>query len=255
MVTNIPTQPANAAGWRSTAEAPGCTRRRSASVTRESPSTAVSPSSPSSSPVSAPWPGSGRESASPTASTGRATTNPAIGPATPTSNSWRRSERHRNEVRRGDVEVVAPGGEIVTELVAQQHREQREREHESRRPGPRGVRRQRIGAREQVERVVVGDRPREHGAGKRGGEQGGEEESGMQRPPRAPPRERPREHQVPAAGFVRPVIAPGPARERRGERRGGAGVGRMYKRVNHFPVGEDGGPPGEEEIGEVHRRS
>jgi len=30
-----------------------------------------------------------------------------------------RKQRHRDEVRRGNVDVVATGGEIVTELVAE----------------------------------------------------------------------------------------------------------------------------------------
>src|SRR5213083_1508839 len=52
--------------------------------------------------------------------------------------------------------------------------------------------------------------------------------------------------------LVGPVVAAGPVPERGGQRRRGAGMRRMYKRVNHFPVGQRGGAPGEEEAAQIH---
>src|SRR5438034_7758355 len=48
---------------------------------------------------------------------------------------------------------------------------------------------------------------------------------------------------MPPVGLVRPVVAAGPLGEHRGERRGGPGMGRMYKRVNDFPIRKGCRPP------------
>src|SRR5207245_10092241 len=46
--------------------------------------------------------------------------------------------------------------------------------------------------------------------------------------------------------LVRPVVRAGPALQRGGELRRGFDMGRMYKRVNHFPVRQGGGAPRQE---------
>src|SRR3989442_884387 len=48
---------------------------------------------------------------------------------------------------------------------------------------------------------------------------------------------------MPPVGLVRPVVAAGPLGEHDGERRGGPGMGRMYKRVNDFPIRKGCRPP------------
>src|SRR5690348_8721117 len=74
----------------------------------------------------------------------------------------------------------------------------------------------------------------------------------MEPPPLGAPANGAREHHMAPIGLVRPVVAPGPLAERALERRRRAGVRRMYKRVNDFPVGQAGGAPGEQERGEIH---
>src|SRR5881396_3444975 len=67
--------------------------------------------------------------------------------------------------------------------------------------------------------------------------------------------ERARQHQVASVRLVGPIGGAGPAFQRRGQRWGGPGMRRMYKRVNHFPVRERCRPPGEQELAQVHRRT
>src|SRR5204863_5608885 len=143
----------------------------------------------------------------------------------------------RNEVRWCDVQQVRPGGEVVADLVAQQNREQRERKGQSLRPGARERGERDVPAAEEVDGVGVGNRPRQDGACERGGEQGGEKQHSVERPPLSPrPSQRAGEDEMTAVGLVGPVVVTGPALERQSERGGGGGVGRMYKRINHFPI-------------------
>src|SRR6266568_3467717 len=95
-----------------------------------------------------------------------------------------------------------------------------------------------------------------YGGDERRGEERRREEQQMQPPGLAVPTpQRAREDEMASLRLVRPVGGPGPARERRGERRGGPGMRRMYKRVNHFPVRERCRPPCEQERAQVHRRT
>src|SRR5207302_8019605 len=57
---------------------------------------------------------------------------------------------------------------------------------------------------------------------------------------------------MPPVGLVRPVVAAGPRGEHRGERRGGPGMGRMYKRVNDFPIRKGCRPPRDQKRAQVH---
>src|SRR6266700_3437438 len=176
IVTNMPTQPANATGWTSTAGVEQCTKWRTTRVTIESPSTAVSPSSPRSMPGSGPCPGSACQ-----------------------------------------------------------------------------VRRQRVRAREQGQRIVVRDRPGQHGTCERRGQERRQKKHDVQCPALPPPPEGPRENEMPSVGLVGPVVAAEPVGEHRGECRGRPGMGRMYKRVNDFPIRKGCRPPRDQKRAQVHR--
>ncbi len=113
-----------------------------------------------------------------------------------------------------------------------------------------------VGAREEIEGVGVGNRPGEHGSGEGGGEQGGDEERDVEQPPLGPrPGDRAGEDQMSPVGLRSPVVATGPAGERLGELGRGGRVGRIYKRINHFPVRQERGAPRHQELGQRHARS
>src|SRR6266853_869129 len=164
----------------------------------------------------------------------------------------RRHEWHGDEVRGRNIEVVTPRREVVSQLMTQQNGEQRQREGQPCRHRACQVRRQRVRTREQVQRIVVGDRTRQHCICERRGQERCQKKHDVQRPALPPPAEGPRENEMPPVGLVRPVVAAGPLREAGGERRGGPGVGRMYKRVNDFPIGEGCGPPRDQKRAQVH---
>ena len=78
----------------------------------------------------------------------------------------------------------------------------------------------------------------------------------MQQPALAPPgRGGAGQDEVTPIRFVRPVVDAGPLGQRPGQLRGGAGVRRMYKRINDFPVPQGSRPPREEVGGQVHARA
>ncbi len=168
-----------------------------------------------------------------------------------------RDDRCRDEERQRHVELVVPGRDVMTQLVAQEDGEQGCGEGEPLGPGVDEVPRERVRAEQQRQRVrVERDRAQEHGAHERGREQCGREEQQVYRPGvAAAPPDRAGEDQVPSVRLVGPVVAAGPVGERSGQRRRRAGVRRMYKRVNHFPVGQGGGAPGEEVGAQVHGRT
>ncbi len=65
----------------------------------------------------------------------------------------------------------------------------------------------------------------------------------MQQPRLAGLDGRARENEVTAIRLAGPVVRPGPLAQGCGKRRGGFGVGWIYKCVNNFAVVEGGGPP------------
>src|SRR5881392_676780 len=72
---------------------------------------------------------------------------------------------------------------------------------------------------------------------------GRQEQRDMEAPALATPSERPGEDEMTTVRLVRPVVAAGPLGEHDGERRGRPGMGRMYKRVNDFPIRKGCRPP------------
>ncbi len=52
--------------------------------------------------------------------------------------------------------------------------------------------------------------------------------------------------------LVGPIVDAGPLGQRPSQLPGRAGVYRMYKRINDFPVSQGGGPPCEQERAQVH---
>ena len=64
----------------------------------------------------------------------------------------------------------------------------------------------------------------------------------------------PRKDEVTAFRLIGPVVSPGPFAEGGGQRRGGTGVHRIYKRINNFTVVKGGRPPRQQEPCEGHAR-
>jgi hypothetical protein len=58
-----------------------------------------------------------------------------------------------------------------------------------------------------------------------------------------------------AVSLAGPIVAARPALERPGEVGGGGGMSPIYKRINHFPIGQDRRTPGHEELAQLHERS
>src|SRR6184192_4306848 len=193
-----------------------------------------------------------------------------MGPATPMSSSWRRSDtivRRRmkapmvpmNVGNMGtgtkygrDVQLVAARHDVVPELMRQEDGHEREREREPRGPGVQKPGIAGVTTREKHQWTGIGDPAGEDRTGERDRIQRGDKQDEVGHPALPPPGERPREDEMAAIRLVRPVVAAGRVGERRGECRRGPGMGRMYKRINDFPVREGGRPPRHQKLGQVH---
>ncbi len=152
---------------------------------------------------------------------------------------------HRNEKRRRYVELIAPARDVVAELVRQQDRQQRQRERET--GGPRPPPR-----REKGERVLAVDHAAQRRPRPRRGHERRKEKRAVEDPTLARQPRRAGENQVPAVRLVRPVVGPGPLRERGGQLRRGSGVRRMYKPINDLAVSQGDSAPGKQERRQVH---